>query len=678
MSLSRSVLDPPGVATGVRHRRVPATAAGPARPGLPRSRRGKPPADEAPRWARPGLAALLLGTAVLYLWGLGASEYANEFYASAVQAGTQSWKAMFFGSLDAGNAITVDKPAFFLWPMEISARLFGLNGWSILVPQALEGVAAVALLAAAVRRVAGHAAGLLAGAVLAVTPVAVLMFRFDNPDAMLTLLLTAAAYATVRAVTAPGTGGWGLGSRWLALAGTFVGLAFITKMGQAFLVLPGLALAYLWAAPVGLGRRIRDLLGAGVAMVAAAGWWVAAVELWPASDRPYIGGSTTNSILELAFGYNGLGRLFGGTGNGGGGGGGGGGASFAGSPGITRLFSSSSGMATEISWLLPTSLLALVAGLWLTRRAPRTDARRAVLIALGGWLLVTGLVFSYMQGTIHPYYAVVLAPAIAGIVAVTGVILWEQRAALGARIIAAVLVEVTVLWDAHLLGLTPTFLPWLPAVLVVAGTLAAVALVAAGRWRRLVAVALLAGVLTGAAGSGAYAVTAAQPHTGSTPSSGPVAAGGMGGGPGGGSFAGRPSSTSGTSTSASSGQPSGGAGATSVGSSLAALLQATDSRWAAATTGSMSAAPIQLATGKAVMAVGGFNGSDDAPTLAQFKAWVAAGDVRYFIVGSQGARGPGGGSDGAASQITSWVEQTFTSTTVDGYTLYDLTSTATS
>jgi hypothetical protein len=163
-------------------------------PSAPSStgRRDAAPGPPAPRWARPGLAALLLGTAVLYLWGLGASGYANDFYAAAVQAGTQSWKAMFFGSLDAGNAITVDKPAFFLWPMEISARLFGLNGWSLLVPQAVEGVAAVALLAAAVRRVAGHAAGLLAGAALAVTPVAVLMFRFDNPDAMLTLLLTAA------------------------------------------------------------------------------------------------------------------------------------------------------------------------------------------------------------------------------------------------------------------------------------------------------------------------------------------------------------------------------------------------------------------------------------------------------------------------------------------------------
>src|SRR4051812_35120668 len=260
----------------------PAPPLPPTSPGR-RERRTPPPRRPEARWARPGLAVLLLGAAVLYLWRLGSSGYANEFYAAAVQAGTQSWKAMFFGSLDAGNAITVDKPAFFLWPMEISARIFGLNGWSLLVPQALEGVAAVALLAATVRRVAGHAAGLAAGALLAVTPVAVLMFRFDNPDAMLTLLLTASAYATVRALRSA-RGQW-----WLALAGTLVGLGFITKMGQALLVVPALVIAYLWAAPVGLGRRIRDVLGAGVAMVAGAGWWIAVVQFWPASDRPYIG-----------------------------------------------------------------------------------------------------------------------------------------------------------------------------------------------------------------------------------------------------------------------------------------------------------------------------------------------------------------------------------------------------
>jgi 4-amino-4-deoxy-L-arabinose transferase-like glycosyltransferase len=625
------------------------TPAPPAPPPPAAGRRTRPVSPAArpePRWARPGLAIVLVGTAVLYLWGLGASGFANQFYAAAVQAGTQSWKAMFFGSLDAGNAITVDKPAFFLWPMEISARIFGLNGWSMLVPQALEGVAAVALLAAAVRRVAGSAAGLAAGALLAITPVAVLMFRFDNPDAMLTLLLTASAYATVRALRSAARGQW-----WLALAGALVGLGFITKMGQALLVVPALAIAYLWGAPIGLGRRVRDVFGAGVAMVAGAGWWIAIVELWPVSDRPYIGGSTTNSVLELAFGYNGLGRLFGGTGNGGGGGGGG--ASFAGSPGLTRLFSSSSGMATEISWLLPTALLALVAGLWLTRRRPRTDLTRAALLLFGGWLVITGIVFSYMQGTIHPYYTVALAPAIAAIVAITMALLWAQRRTTVARVVAAVLLEVTVLWNAHLLGMTPTFLPWLPAVLVVGGTLGAVVLLAAallvdGRWRRLVAAGLLVGVLAGTGGSTAYAMsTASQAHTGSTPSSGTGSSGAM--------------------------RTPGGSGAASSNSALVALLASTTTRWAAATIGSESAAPLQLASGKAVMAIGGFTGSDDAPTPAQFQEWVTQGLVHYFVPGNGMGGGMGGGSS-SASEITSWVESHYTATTVGGMTVYDLTS----
>src|SRR5439155_5381130 len=216
-----------------------------------------------------------------------------DFYAAAVQAGTQSWKALFFGSLDAGNAITVDKPPAALWVMGLSGRIFGFSSWSMLAPQALEGVAAVALLYAAVRRWSGPVAGLLAGAALALTPVAVLMFRFNNPDALLTLLLVAAGYAMVRAVERAS-------ARWIALAGALVGFGFLTKMLQALLVLPAFGLTYLIAAPTSLRRRIRHLVAGVAAMVVAAGWWVAAVELWPASSRPYIGGSTGNSVLDLA------------------------------------------------------------------------------------------------------------------------------------------------------------------------------------------------------------------------------------------------------------------------------------------------------------------------------------------------------------------------------------------
>ena len=260
-----------------------------------------------PRWVRPGLLALLAGTAVLYLWGLGSSGWANNYYAAAAQAGTQDWTAWLFGSLDSGNAITVDKPPAALWVMALSGRLFGFSAFTMLLPQALMGVGAVALLYATVRRTSGPAAGLIAGAALALTPVAALMFRYNNPDALLVLLLVAAAYCMVRATETAST-------RWIALAGCAVGFAFLTKMLQAFLVVPGFALAFLVAAPVGLWKRIGKLLIAAAALIVSAGWYVALVSLWPADSRPYIGGSTDNSLLQLALGYNGIDRVVGGQG----------------------------------------------------------------------------------------------------------------------------------------------------------------------------------------------------------------------------------------------------------------------------------------------------------------------------------------------------------------------------
>jgi 4-amino-4-deoxy-L-arabinose transferase-like glycosyltransferase len=614
--------------------------------------RGRP-AD--PAWARPALLVLLGTTALLYLWKLGASGYANDYYAAAVQAGTQNWKAMLFGSLDAGNAITVDKPALFLWPMELAGRIFGFGSWSMLVPQALEGIAAVALLAATVRRVAGPAAGLVAGAILAATPVAALMFRFDNPDAMLTLLLVAAGYALLRALETAST-------RWLVLVGVLVGLGFITKMGQALLVVPAFGLAYLVAAPTTARRRLVQLLTAGAALVAGAGWWVALVSRWPAADRPYIGGSTTNSVLELAFGYNGLGRLFGGSGNRGGTGGGNG--AFGGGIGPTRLFTGD--MATEVSWMLPTALLALVAGLWLTRRAPRTDLHRAALVIFGGWLIVTGLVFSYMQGTIHPYYTVALAPAIAAIIAVTGRLLWQARATWTARIVAAVLVESAALWSVHLLMRTPAYLPALRYVVVAASVVAVVGFLAGPALRRAALVAVVAAVVAAGSGSAAHAVaTAGQPHSGAIPRSGPAATqlGGLigGGALGGGGFrAGQPPT----------GRMSSGPGRGQAGAAVTALLKNTTARWAAATIGAHSAAPLQLASGRPVLSIGGFMGSDSSPTLGQFQHYVAQGQIGYFVASGGGMGGPDGGGTGA--QITAWVAAHYTATTVGGSTVYDL------
>src|ERR1700677_641889 len=209
-----------------------------------------------------GLLAL---TAVLYLWNVTRNGWANDFYAAAVDAGTKSWKAFFFGSFDQSNFITVDKTPAPLWVREISGRIFGFTQWSMLVPQALEGVGSVALLYAAVRRWFGPQAGLIAGLVLALTPAAALIFRFNNPDALLVLLMTAAGYAVQRALERDRT-------RWLVLAGLLLGFAFLTKMAQAFLVLPGFGIAYLWAGPTRLRRRIWQLL-AGLGGVIIGGRW---------------------------------------------------------------------------------------------------------------------------------------------------------------------------------------------------------------------------------------------------------------------------------------------------------------------------------------------------------------------------------------------------------------------
>ncbi|MGW3959464.1 ArnT family glycosyltransferase [Amycolatopsis sp. NPDC005003] len=604
-----------------------------------------------PSWHRPALAVLLLGTAVLYLWGLGASGWANAFYSAAAQAGSQSWKALFFGSSDAANAITVDKTPAALWVMGLSARLFGVNAWSVLVPQALMGVGSVWLLYATVRRSSGPAAGLVAGLVLALTPAAALMFRFNNPDALLVLLLVAGAYCVVRAVEKASP-------RWLALAGVAVGFGFLAKMLQAFLVLPAFAVAYLVAAPVSLGKRLLHLLGALVSVLVAAGWYLVVVALWPAASRPYIGGSQTNSLWELVFGYNGFGRI---TGDEVGSVGGGAGRGW-GSTGLTRLFGSE--MAGGIAWLLPAALLALGAGLWFTRRAPRTDQSRAALLLWGGWLLVTALVFSYMGGIIHPYYTVALAPAVAALAGTAAVQLWRLRAHPAASGLLSGGVAVTALTAYLLLG--SSWQPWLAPTVLVGGLLAAVALFFAPHLTRLAAtsVAAFALVVT-LTGTGAYTLaTAATTHSGAIPSAGPSSGfgGRFGGGPGGfgGGRGGGPGSLLST---------------TLPGASLTALLQTDASKytWTAATVLSNAAAGYQLASGAPVLAVGGFNGTDPYPTLAQFQQYVANGQIHYFL--GEGMSMPGNSGSDAAQQIADWVAEHYEASTVDGVTVYDLAAT---
>ena len=452
---------------------------------------------------------------MLYLWNLSASGWANAFYSAAAQAGASNWTAMLFGSSDAANAITVDKTPAALWIIDVSVRLFGLNSWSVLVPQALEGVAAVALLYAAVRRVSGPGAALLAGAVFALTPVAALMFRFNNPDALLVLLLVAAAYCVQRACEKDSSR-W-----WLIAAGVAVGFGFLAKMLQAFLVLPGFAVAYLVAAHRPAAAAGWSTCSAALAaVVVSGGWYLLLVELWPTSSRPYIGGSQHDSIVELALGYNGFGRLTGdepgGLGN------------LNHDVGWGRLFGTGMGAGHRVAAARGGDLSGRGPDHHPARAANRPDPGGADL--WGGWLA------DHRGGVqLHERHR---APVLHGrarsgdrrgdrhrrnaVVAATAPTSAPQRRWPGAVLVTTILAAV-------LLSRHGEWLPWLRAAVAVGGVGAAALLLVVGRLTRPVArvVAALAVVVSCLAAPAAYSIaTAATPHSGAIPSVGPSRHGG--------------------------------------------------------------------------------------------------------------------------------------------------------
>ena len=673
------------------------------------------------RWYPVALTVLTLATIAAFLINLSANGWSNSFYAAAVQAGSQNWEAFLFGSLDSANAITVDKPPAALWLMALSARAFGFSSFSMLLPQVLVAGVSLLLIVHAVRlSLRDHvgaglekAAALSAGGIFAVSPVVALMFRFNNPDALLVTLMIGAVVAAQRAMGAL-TQPWrrrsvGRIAGWLILAGVCLGLGFLTKQFQALLIVPGLALAWVLLAHTTWLRRLLWLLVPVGSMLASAGWWIALVELTPADSRPYVGGSQTNSFLELTFGYNGFGRLTGNeTGSVGGGGGGQGGG--WGETGITRLFTGSFGQ--QVSWFLPTALSLLVVTIVLLilaevarrRRVPTvTRGDRAALasgsssagsrgssslsagnlgaglLMWGGWLVVTWLVLSNMNGIVHEYYTVALTPAIA-VVSGLGLAVLLSRPVLPARLLSAVTWALTGAWQfilsAEMTGI-PVALRW--GVLIVS-MLGALALIGTAHRRlstALASVLVAAAILSSAAIPAQLAV---RTIAGSTQGSIVTIAGtssGRGGGPGGG------------------GMPAGGGGTRDGGGGMGGLLNgATPSdeltqrlaqdadgfTWVAATTGANQAAGYQLALEDPVMAIGGFNGTDPSPTLTEFKALVSEGQIHYYIgSGSGGGQGPDGGqgpggadADSSASQIAAWVEANFEATTVDDVSLYDL------
>ncbi|MGY4098629.1 ArnT family glycosyltransferase [Nocardia sp. R16R-3T] len=665
---------------------------------------------------RAGLAVLLIATAVMYLWNITINGMGNQFYAGAAWAGSKNWEALLFGSLDPANFITVDKPPVSQWVMGLSGRVFGFSSASMLVPQAVMAVAAVALLYGAVRRVAGsHYTALLAGAALALTPVAALMFRFNNPDAVMVLLMMAAAYATVRAIERAST-------RWILLAGAALGFAFLAKMLEGLMVLPALGLAYLVAAPNPIRNRIVQLFGALLALLVSSGWYVLVTLLWPTSSHPYLAGSTDNNFMNLVLGYNGFARVLGRNHGGGPGGpangpstganaaagaaqlpsgapqvpagGRGGFGGFGGQVrGVERLFTGEFGF--EIGWLLPAALVALVLVLVSRGRAPRTDVMRAAAIVFGGWIVIDGGVLSYMNGMVHPYYCLSIAPGVAGMFAIGIHEMWTKRHTTFGRLGLAALVAVTGVWSFVLLHRNSGWYPELRWAIVAVTIVAAVliGLPWAHRTNRLAAAVLTVGLIGSMSGAAAYSfATIGTAHSGGGPTVGPAQASGRGGA---------------------------GFGQSQSNPQLAALLQATNSTWAAAINGSSAAAGLELQSDKAVMAIGGFSGSDPTPTLAQFQTDVKDGEITYYIVqndgrdqganngetsdrdpgvdngrnagaapavgGGQSHRqqggaepaqtpgGPGGFGRNQHTDITNWVTATFTAQQVGNATAYNLT-----
>lgn len=466
---------------------------------------------------------ILAVAAVLYCWGIG-DRALQPYYAAGVRSMTESAKAFLFGGFDPAGVVTIDKTPLGFWVQAIGVWIFGYHWWAIALVQAVEGVAAVFVLHRLVRRWAGERPALVAALILAVSPISTAINRANQADALMVLLLLLAAYCVTRAVERA-SGGKGTG--WLVSAGALVGLAFFAKMLAGWILLPVLAVAYL-AAPISWPKRLLRILLAGVVTAAVSLAWPVMVSLWPASDRPYIGSTSDNSIWQLIFGYNGFGRVAGGNIGSLGSLGSSYGAQFAAPPGPLRLVSES--LASQVGWLLPLALATAIGAIigWARTRGG-SPQQRAGWLLWGGWLIVAGGVFSFAGGIFHRYYTVELVPAIAALSAVGLSACWGWYRA-GRR--AGLLLPLAVLGEGAfavlVLARTPDWQPWLRFAVGIVTVLATVALLVAfpGRRVRVARPVVALGVVALLAGPFAFSVaTTVTPQTvisAADPAAGPI------------------------------------------------------------------------------------------------------------------------------------------------------------
>ncbi len=627
------------------------------------------PVDQ-PVWARPVLLAVAVLAGAVYAAGIR-DGLVHSYYAPAVKSMSESWRAFWYAGYDPAASITLDKLPGAFMVEALSARIFGFSTWSILLPQVIETVLAVLVLYGVVRRWLGWGAGLFAAAAFAITPIVGALAHAEISDTLLTLFLILAAAACQRA-----TAGGRLG--WLLLAGVWVGLAFQTKMVQAWGVLPALALVYLIAAPGRLRRRLGHVTLAGVVTVAVSMWWIVMVLLTPASARPYVDGSQDNSPLAMVFEYNLLSRYGVGSDT----------TVGFGGPDAHGAWSFMIGdsVAPQVGWLYPLALIGLIVGVWYRGRAPRTDLVRAGFLMWALWLAVHAVAFSTGR-VAHTFYVIAVAPAIAALAGGGLVVLWRLYRRDGwQQWLLPLAVAATVAWGIQLSRRFPTFLPWMTPLLVAVGTLAVTLLVAVplvfrksrgprSLSARMALAGLATAVLAVLVAPTAWTVATIDSRYGGSaiaPAAGPMTRPGAGvPGPGGrpandGQPAGRgqvraSGQLPGAGYARGGGQPPGGFGdgaqADAQAQQLVAWLRTHEpgSTYLLAVQGSSQAGQYILA-GASVLPMGGFSGQVPFPTNDQLATLVADGQLRYVLLGGRGG-GPGGEKN---SNITAWVKNTCT------------------
>lgn len=611
---------------------------------------------DASLWWWIGITLLAIGSGALYLWDIGDGAR-SEYYAAIAKSMSMSWHNFLFGAVDPAGTVSVDKIPGSFWFMALSVKLFGMSTWAVLLPSGLATVGTVVVLAHAVRRWLGSAAGFIAGALFALTPIVAAVARSNQPHVIFVFFLVLAAD---RAVAALKSGS----RRSLVFAGLWIAAAFQCYMLEAWAIWPAVIIAWLVAAPTPFTRRVVDLLLAGVVSFVASMSWIAFVTLTPAASRPWVGGSNGNSAFEMVFGYNGLGR-FGQTVQGGSTGNlasttstyRGFAAPFGGTAGWGRLFNDQ--VAGQIAWLMPAALLAVAIVLWSVLRLRPYFRDRAPAIFFTAWFVIYASMFSLSSG-IHQFYTAALAPAIAALVSGAVVIAarsvhWYGRIGVGVMLLG------TTTYATFVTRQADGYMRWAPMVQLVLAMLAVAMVVYQPRRMIHVMPFVLASAL--AFTPAVWAVDVRNHPNAINPIAG-SGNGGPGGSLGSGRGFGQPPQggfgqpPQGGFGQAQAGQAFGGGGADSANSYSAPLVAWLTShrdgaRFLFATFGAMSAAPYITASGESVLPIGGFDGADPSPTLTQLKAWVASGELRYILTGGRGG-GAGGGSAGSA-EIRSWV-----------------------